>query len=69
MDDVIRGLQAEEAAMQMKMGMERDEFALAYVHLYRFKIQKDNFYIILISILIITKQFGPKEVLYLFGLA
>ena len=31
MDDHIRALQAEEAAMQMKMGMENDQFALAYV--------------------------------------
>ena len=31
MDDHIRALQAEEAAMQMKMGMENDQFAMAFV--------------------------------------
>ena len=31
MDDHIRALQAEEAAMQMKIGMENDQFAMAFV--------------------------------------
>ncbi len=29
MDDHLRALQAEEAAIQMKMGMENDQFDLA----------------------------------------
>ena len=31
MDYHIRTLQAEEAAMQMKIGMENDQFAAAFV--------------------------------------
>ena len=31
MDKHIRDLQAEEAAMQMTMGMENDQFAMALV--------------------------------------
>ena len=31
MDDHIRALQAEEAVIQMKMGMENDQFAAAFV--------------------------------------